>query len=144
MGVSVADSQYPTDALLAYSPLPPLEGPESIAERLVLLVHYGVDFDIWGGLRRVRYWDALTERVKAGTYAGPTLADWWSDVSALISSTPRDASEREELAVLISTSDDRAVLGALRKHAEVLVLRVRVIAEHRRSARTTRTEREGE
>ena len=119
---------------LSVSPLPPLSGPDAIAERLVLLAHYGADFDIWGGARRVRYWDALTEHVIASTFAGPALADWWTAMSAGLPSAPRNADERADLAGLLAGGDDRAVLTVLRRRAEALVLRVRVIAETRRAA----------
>lgn len=124
----------PTESWLAASPLPPLEGAEGVAERIVLLVHYGVDFTVWGGVRRARYWPALEERVKAATYAGPKLADWWSDITQLLTSSPRNAEERAELAELLQSEDQKAILAVLRKHAEVLVLRVRVISEHRKRA----------
>lgn len=124
-----------TDAWLAESPLEPLTGPEGVAERLVLLLHNGVDFDIWGGARRVRYWDALSERVKAATYAGPTLSHWWGDACRQIVSAPRDHSVREEVATLLAAENGKAVLVALRTHAEVLVLRSRVVSEYRRQAR---------
>ena len=122
-----------TDALLAASPLDPLDGPDGVAERLVLLVHRGVDWDVWGGSRRVRYWDALAERVRAGTYAGPGLADWWEDVTAEISSVPRGPADRAETVVLLAAPDHRKVLAALRGHAGALVLRARVVAEARRA-----------
>lgn len=132
----LAESPFPvTDAWLSVSPLPRLTGPESVAERLVLLVHYGVDFSIWGGARRVRYWDALTDRVKAATYAGPTLEHWWADVCTQIASAPRDAAERLEVAQLLAHSNPRPVLVALRNHAEVLVLRARVVSEARKAVR---------
>lgn len=121
-----------TDRWLADSPLPPLTGPEGTAERLVLLLHHGVDFEVWGGSRRVRYWDALAERVKAATYAGPTLTHWWGEASRQIVSSPRDPEQREEIAYLLADSNQRAVLSALRTHAEVLVLRARVVSEHRK------------
>ncbi len=126
---------YPTENMLKDSPLPPLTGNSLVAESLVLLLHYGVDFSIWGGSRRVRYWDALTERVKAATYSGPTLANWWAQASVQISSTPRDAAEREELAQLLSSGNDREVLKVLRAEAQVLVLRVRVLSETKKALR---------
>lgn len=122
-----------TRTWLDSSPLKPLEGAEGVAEKLVLLLHYGGDFTLWGGARRVRYWDALAERVKAATYAGPALADWWSSASTLISSNPRNEEERRELVDLLEAPNQRDVLRALRNHAAVLVLRVRVVSEHRRS-----------
>lgn len=122
-----------TDRWLADSPLPPLDGGAGTAERLVLLLHYGVDFGVWGGSRRVRYWAALAERVKAATYAGPSLLDWWTDASRSIVSEPRDSEQREEIALLLASENPREVLTALRQHAEVLVMRVRVLSENRRS-----------
>lgn len=125
---------------LATSPAPPLTGAEAIAERLVLLVHRGVDWNVWGGARRVRYWDALTDRVRAGTYAGPTLALWWEKVATDISSAPRSPSDRTELAELLAHPDQRAVLTTLRKTANVYVLRVRVAVETNREARALPSE----
>lgn len=122
------------DVLLTQSPLPPLTGPEGDAERLVLLVHRGVDWDVWGGARRVRYWDALTDRVRACTYAGPTLSQWWQDISVQIASQPRYPEDRADLAMLLAGPNQRAVLGALHTHAATLVLRVRVLSETRKAA----------
>lgn len=121
------------DDLLVLSPLPPLTGPVAVAERLVLLVHRGVDWEVWGGSRRVKYWDALADRVRAATYAGPTLSHWWQDVAAQITSAPRSVEDRAALAVLLATPDPRPVLVALAEHAPTLVLRVRVLAEYRRA-----------
>lgn len=134
----------PTLRWLAQSPLPALDGPAAVAERLVLLIHYGVDFTIWGGARRVRYWDALAERVRAATYAGPALSDWWSAVSVQIVSAPRDASERAEVAVLLSAAEQREVMRILRAQAQVLVLRVRVLSETRKALREELASFEGE
>jgi hypothetical protein len=120
---------------LAASPAPPVTGTEAIAERLVLLVHRGVDWDVWGGARRVRYWDALTDRIRAGTYAGPTLAHWWQSVSAKITSTPRNPADRADIAALLQSPDQRAVLTVLRDTPEALVLRVRVAVETHRETR---------
>lgn len=114
--------------------LPPVTVAEDIAERLVLLAHYGADFDVWGTSRRVRYWDALAERVKAATYHGPGLADWWSGISRSLPTSPRTARERADVAALLVQDDERAVLRVLRNRADVVVLRVRVIAEYRRDA----------
>jgi hypothetical protein len=124
-----------TDRLLAGAPIPPLPGPDGVAERLVLLVHRGVEWDVWGGARRARYWDALTDRVRAATYAGPSIADWWESVSADITSSPRSSEERAELAGLLAADDQRAVLTSLRRHAATLVLRTRVVVEHHRAGR---------
>lgn len=120
--------------------LPAVSEAESIAERLVLLAHYGADFEVWGGARRVRYWDALAERVKAATYAGPTLADWWERMAVSLPTSPRDARERADVAGLLAYPIPREVLKVLRSQTAVTVLRVRVIAEHRRAAWEARQE----
>jgi len=124
-----------TDRWLAYSPVPPFAGPEGVAERLVLLLHHGADFDVWGGSRRPRYWAALTERVKAATYAGPTLMDWWGQACALLPSAPRDEEERLEVAELLAVENGKAVLSVLRRHADALVLRARIVSDRKRLAR---------
>lgn len=125
----------PTDEWLKSSPLPPLQYEnEQIAEKLVLLTHYGVDFNIWGNQRRIKYWDALTERVKASTYAGPALTDWWETISRDIVSQPRNEEERLELTTLLSYNNSKHVLKILRDQAQFIVLRVRVIAETRKYA----------
>lgn len=123
-----------TDSLLSYSPLPAMNGPEGVAERLVVLIHYGVDFSIWGESRRTRYWGALTERIKAATYSGPTLSNWWQDISLSIVSTPRTHEERVELLSLLNVEEQREVLNILRNSAEALVLRVRVLSEAKKEA----------
>ena len=132
-----------TDSLLEAAPFPPLEGPGGVAERMVMLVHAGVDWGVWGGARRVRYWDALTERVKAATYAGDTLSEWWADISRSIDSEPRSPGEREELAVLLAgvgsdgLQDQVEVVEFLSRHAPMLVLRCRVVSERRRASAVT-------
>lgn len=122
--------------------LPSLSVQEDIAERLVLLAHYGADFDVWGGSRRVRYWDALTERVKASTYVGPTLSDWWTGMVRSLHTQPRNKAEREDLAQLLSADNQKEVLKILRNHADVLVLRVRVISDARNKLREETTDEE--
>lgn len=117
------------------SPLPVLSGTALDAEKLVTLVHLGTDFTVWGGKRRMRYWDALTERVRAATYSGPTLVSWWGNISADLVSSPKNEQERLELAQLLGQGNDREVLKYLRNDGAVLVMRVRVISEMRKNAR---------
>jgi hypothetical protein len=124
--------------------LPAISPEGEIAERLVLLVHYGADFAIWGGVRRSRYWDALLERVKASTYAGPTLSDWWQSISRSLPCAPRNSREREDLVHLLSYEPSRPVLDYLRRHPDILVLRVRLIADKRREAYGNRLEASAE
>lgn len=109
--------------------LPPLNSDfQRQAERLVFLAHEGVNWNIWGS-RRNRYWDALTDRVRAGTYHGTTLNDWWEFISTNLDTSPKSAEARLLLAQNLITDDDIQVLQVLRNHASVLVLRLRVFIE---------------
>lgn len=126
-----------TLTILDASPLPPLAGPAASAERLVFLVHRGVNWDVWGP-RRLTYWDALSARVRAGTYAGRDLNAWWQDVASRIDSEPRNRDDRRLLAETLMAADQRAVLNILRDQSDVLVLRVRVAVEHHRENNTER------
>lgn len=122
--------------LIEASPLPPLSGVEEVAERLVLAVHRGVDWSVWGGSRRARYWDALTERVATSCYAGPTIGHWYAQICReMTSAAPMSAEGRDELARLLADGRDRAVRSCLRQQAAVLVLRVRVLMDARRIER---------
>jgi hypothetical protein len=130
--MTTPNTRLPLDDLLATSPLPPLDGPDAIAEKLVLLIHRGVDWDVWGGARRVKYWDALTDRVRAATYAGPTLSEWWQAICTQITSAPKYPEDRADIATLIAQPSQRDVLDSLQRHAATLVLRVRVYSETQR------------
>lgn len=124
------------DDVLNASPLDPVSGPDATAEQLILLVHRGVNWDVWGP-RRMTYWDALTSRIKAGTYAGRDLGAWWQDICLRIDSTPRSSADRRLVASLLNSPDQRAVLNALRDRSDMLVLRVRVAIEAHREAHPT-------
>lgn len=118
--------------------MPPLEGPAGVAERLLLLVHYGVDWQGgWVGRYRTTYWDTLLpDRVICATYRAPNLRRWWRDVADELGSQPRSAAEREELEALLRT-DPLPVLEVLRFETEALLLRVRIVTEAVRAARGT-------
>jgi hypothetical protein len=117
--------------------LPPLEGPAAVAEKLLLLLHYGVDWENgWAGSRRKTYWDrALPDRVICATYLVPTLSQWWCAVTNEMESAPRNPAERLEVAQLLGCPEGAEVLGLLRNEAEALVLRVRIIADAVRAVR---------
>lgn len=55
----------PTDRWLAAAGdiMPALEGPAGVAERLLLLIHYGVDWsNSWVARYRATYWDVVPPR----------------------------------------------------------------------------------
>lgn len=121
------------DMLKTNAHLPPLQtSAEKIAEELIFLVHEGIDWDVWGGQRLKRYWEALAERVRAATYAGPSLDLWWDDITLRISSEPKSSEHRSRVVALINSEDDKAVLRILRDKGSVLVLRLRVMLEMNR------------
>lgn len=127
----------PTSSWLATVPaMPPLEGPAGTAERLLLLVHYGIDWtDGWVTSHRAHYWDRLLpDRVITATYRADTLRRWWRDVAHELGSLPRNARERTELEQLLRT-DSTAVLEVLRFETEALLLRVRIVTEAVRASR---------
>lgn len=130
----------PTDLWLATVPaMPPLEGPAGVAERLLLLIHYGIDWsEGWVAGRRTTYWDRLLpDRVIAATYRAGQLRRWWRDVAYELGSAPRNARERAELEQLLR-ADSVAVLEVLRFETEALLLRVRIVTDAVRAARIPR------
>lgn len=127
----------PTDVWLAHVPaMPPLEGPEGVAERLLLLIHYGIDWsDGWVTAHRGTYWDRiLPDRVIAATYRAGVLRRWWRDVTHELGSAPRNTHERTELEQLLR-ADSHAVLEILRFETEPLLLRVRIVTDSVRTKR---------
>jgi hypothetical protein len=126
-------------SIIDNSPVPALEsGPEAIAEQLVMLIHRGVDWSVWGGDRRYRYWDALADRVRAATYAGSGLQDWWEAMEKQIRSQPKNPEDRQLVTILLmqTKEDQRLILAALRKHAGTLVMRTRVHIDAAKNRKT--------
>ena len=131
----------PTRRWLAEVPeLPPLSGDLEVAERLLLLLHYSIDFDSWVGSYIRRYWtDLLPDRVIVATYSADSLHRWWSDVAAELSADARTREERLELAQLLSHPDPQAVLEHLRSDTTALLMRTRITADAvRQQRRSTR------
>lgn len=127
----------PTDRWLAASDhMPPLDGPAGVAERLLLLIHYGIDWsDGWVSRHRNTYWDRLLpDRVIAATYRAGSLRRWWCDVAAELESQPRSPTERTELEQLLR-ADSGPVLEVLRLETEALLLRTRIVTDAVRATR---------
>ncbi|NKS56359.1 hypothetical protein GS504_01855 [Rhodococcus hoagii] len=129
----------PTDEWMARVDdyMPPLTGPEGTAERLLLLLHYGVDFNSWIGGRARTYWDRiLPERVIEATYRSRNLREWWQIVSDELNSQPRTTEQRHEIELLLR-EDGQPVLEVLRRQVTALILRTRIVrdavADSRRS-----------
>lgn len=116
--------------------MPPLDGPAGTAERILLLLHYGIDWSSgWVGRYRATYWsNLLPDRVIVATYRAGTLARWWSEVASELEAEPRSPEERRELEQLLR-ADALPVLEHLRHDTQALLLRTRITAEAVRSTK---------
>lgn len=132
-------TDQPTDRWLAATTayMPPLTGPAGTAERLLLLIHYGIDWQTgWVTRYRTTYWEQLLpDRVITATYRARNLRRWWRDVAAELGSHPRNSAERTELEQLLR-ADPTPVLEVLRAETEPLLLRTRIVADAVRETRT--------
>ncbi|OIV39145.1 hypothetical protein BIV57_02100 [Mangrovactinospora gilvigrisea] len=127
----------PTDQWLAtVEGMPPLEGPAGTAERLLLLLHYGIDWKGgWVGERRTTYWDKLLpDRVLLAAIPAGNLRRFWREVTLALDSAPRNAAERAEVEALLRDKDE-PVLEVLRWETEALLLRTRLTADAVRGQR---------
>lgn len=114
------------------------QDPEEFAFRLIALAHRCVDWQVWGGSRVARYWDALGDRIRISVYAGPKLADFWGRLATQMSlGDPPTMEERAELDAVLHCGADRAVLGILAKQHRAIILRLRVENETRKAARAS-------
>lgn len=136
-------SMAPTSRWLAATAtvMPPLEGPAGVAERLLLLIHYGIDWSAgWVTRYRKTYWDSLLpDRIICSTYRAENLRRWWRDVADELDSRPRTPAERSELEQLLRT-DPLPVLEVLRFETEALLLRTRIVTDAVRRARAAERE----
>lgn len=122
-----------TDSWLSAAPMLPQLTSDAArtAERLLLLLHYGVDWSAenWVGSRRGDYWDSLLpSRVRLSTYSSADLHEWWTRTAAVLGSSPTSGEQRAELAALL-VKDPRPVLEVLRESTTALVLRTRIVAD---------------
>lgn len=113
--------------------LPEVEGPADTAQRLLLLLHYAIDWEnSWVSEPRYRktYWDEiLPGRVRRAAYRASSLDKWWSEISTRLDApAPRQRERRLELACLLR-EPSIPVITELREHLPALILRVRIIAE---------------
>lgn len=123
--------QRPTDQWRAAAPdLPALDtAAADTAERLLLLVHYDIDWTSWIADHRPRYWDhLLPQRIHAATYRADSLYTWWSLVTTSLNIVIRTSERRTEVAALLA-HPSAPVLTALRDNLPALILRVRITAE---------------
>lgn len=138
----MTDTETPvTDCWLSLAhSLPPLTGPASTAERLLLLAHYGIDWQNGWITSYVRtYWDkVLPDRVIASTYRADTLSRWWCSVADELGSQPRNSDERLEIAHHLG-ADSLPVLEVLRFETPALILRTRITTDAVRADRAEGT-----
>ncbi|SLC71262.1 hypothetical protein [Mycobacteroides abscessus] len=112
--------------------LQPVTGAADIAERLLLLLHYSIDWDhSWVKNHLITYWDEeFPSRARTAAYRANTLDGWWSEASTRLGATaPRQPERRLELAQLLRYDDPLAVLNMLCTRLPALVLRVRIIRD---------------
>ncbi len=128
--LNLSPDTTPTDRWLsAVEGMPPLAGPAGTAERLLLLLHYGIDWNGWVGAHRATYWEQLLpDRVVVSTYRAANLRQWWDGVCTELQAIPRTREERRELEQLLR-SDPVPVLQVMRSETAALILRVRIVAE---------------
>ncbi|SKY97560.1 Uncharacterised protein [Mycobacteroides abscessus subsp. bolletii] len=108
-----------------------LDGAGDTAERLLLLLHYSIDWNSsWVSGHLKTYWDdQLPGRVRRAAYRADTLDRWWTEAASRLGATaPRQADRRNELALLLR-EPPLEVLSLLQTSLLALVLRVRIIAE---------------
>ncbi|MEY8019171.1 hypothetical protein [Mycobacterium servetii] len=111
-----------------------LRRAEDTAERLLLLVHYSIDWEnswITDPKYLKNYWDKiLPGRVFRASRRSVTLDEWWSSpaLTRLGLQAPRYPDRRRELAELLR-EPPKPVLRAFQRSLPALLLRVRIIKE---------------
>ena len=114
--------------------MPPLQGPAGTAERLLLMLHYSIDWDnSWVAGYRTTYWDKLLpDRILVTSQQASNLRQWWTSLADELQAFPTTPETRNELAQLLDDPDATAVLRTLRQETLALVLRTRIVAECRK------------
>lgn len=132
-------SLTPTQTWQALVPeLTPQPGPADTAERLLLLLHYAIDWNnSWVAQHRKTYWDEiLPGRVTIAAYrCNDDLERWWTLAStSLDNASPRQPDRRRELAILLR-EPSQPVIAEIREKLPARLLAVRIIVEANREAR---------
>lgn len=115
--------------------LPPLTlASSSVAEALLLHLHYAVDFsdDSWIAGHLHRYWnEILPGRVRNAAYRSSTLDRFWSltTTTSALPIRPLPEERRLEVASLLRAPAPAAVIAVLRFELPALILRVQIIAD---------------
>jgi len=118
--------------MLVAAGLPPVTGPAEQADLLVAIAHRAVvDRSRFGK----RYWDALQERVRAGTYVGLSLRAWWRRVCQDMGIEAPWPDDQHTLLSILDGGQDAEVLRVLREETATVVLRVRLAAQAEKDAR---------
>lgn len=119
-------------AMLAAADLPPVTGAAEQADLLVAIAHRAVvDRSRFGK----RYWDALQERVRAGTYMGLSLRAWWRRVCQDMGIDGAWPDDQHTLLSILDGGLDAEVLRVLREETATVVLRVRLAAQAEKGTR---------
>lgn len=120
--------------------MPPLNGAAGTAERLLLMLHFSIDWNVsWAANYRTSYWDKqLPERVFVAAHQSSTLREWWSQLAEDFVAAPTTPQARIELAQLLDDKDPRAVLRCLAAETLALVMRTRIVAEAKAAKRKKR------
>jgi len=142
MTATVVPAASPTSQWLAATAefMPALTGPAGTAERLLLLLHYSIDWDTsWVQKYRPTYWEKiLPDRVLVTSQQTANLRTWWTTLADDLTAHPTTLEARTELAILLEAPDPAAVLRILAEETLALTLRTRIVAETRRQSRPTR------
>lgn len=121
----------------ASSFMPPLQGPAGTAERLLLLLHYSIEWDTaWVANYRTTYWDKiLPERVLVTSHQVTNLRAWWTQIADELEAFPATHEARAELAYHLDHPNPQDVLRVFTTETLALVMRTRIVAETRSQQR---------
>lgn len=120
-----------------------LDGAEDTADRLLLHLHYAIDWDkSWVRNYLKTYWDTiLPTRVRLAAYQADSLPGWWSYAATDLVATPRTDARRLEVATLLNVKDGPSVLAVFHDKLPALVMRTQIFAEAVAKERKPRRER---